>query len=49
MAKRIFVARYDGSCADCGLDILAGVDECVFNDFDQVVHVDCYDGEVADA
>jgi hypothetical protein len=45
MAHKIFTAMYDGHCPECGDDIEAG-DEVVFNDSHEVVHTDCYAGEV---
>ena len=45
MAKRPWQAQYYSTCPACGEKVEPG-DEAVFNDNDQVVHVECYDGEL---
>lgn len=45
MARRkIWQARFDSRCAQCDDEIQEG-DDCVYNEDDEVVHANCFDGE----
>jgi formylmethanofuran dehydrogenase subunit E len=41
---RLFEARYDGRCTDCGEYFEAG-DEIGYNEFDEIVCDRCFDGD----